>query len=187
MVTASCTSIITFTCKNLPFWLCSRTRLEPRGVNRVCRGSWGKHLHCVRAGGPGDATKPPRARGTGARNNTGSPMATGQGDKFGEWCNMAGTRPACRSKMELFLPGQPPALAPTFPLCLDVSPVLPAAALGPVCCWQGPWRQIPCKLHAQCPHHALAFPYVFSAPVLAPRHAPAHPRPLLGALELKGG
>ena len=77
-----------------PAFLAAQLWLEPRGVNSVCRGGLGKWLHCVHGGDPGAATKPPGARATGARNNTGNPMATGQGDKSGEWCNTARTRPA---------------------------------------------------------------------------------------------
>ena len=87
--------------------------------------------------------------------------------------------------MEPFLPGQLPAPAPTFPPHLDVSPALPAAALGRMCCWQDSWHQTPCNLHPHCPHRALAFPDALSAPAPAPSHAPARPRPLLGPLELK--
>lgn len=115
MVTAGCISI-TFTCKTPPFWLCSRTGLEPRGVKGFCSGSLGKQLHHVHGEGPGDATKLPGARGTGARNNTGSPMATGQGDKFGEWCNKAGTRLAFRNKMEISCPASRPCQLPPSPV-----------------------------------------------------------------------
>lgn len=114
-----------------PTFLAVQLQLEPRGVNRVCRGSLGKQLHRVCGGGPGDTTKPPGARGTSARNKTGSPMATGQGDKFGEWCNMTGTCSACRNKMEFFLPGQLPVPASAFP----------CTWMRPLCCPPWPWDQ----------------------------------------------
>lgn len=61
VLTAGCVSNI-FTGKNPPFWLCSRARMEPRGVNGVCRGSQGKRLHHMHGVGF-------QARGTGARNS----------------------------------------------------------------------------------------------------------------------
>lgn len=62
---------ITFTGKNSPFWLCSRARMEPRGVSEVGGGSQGKRLHHVHGGGF-------KTRGTGARNSLGGPVATGR-------------------------------------------------------------------------------------------------------------
>lgn len=46
-------------------------------------------------------------------------MATGQGQELREWCNTSGTCPTCRNKMELLLPGQLPAVAPSHPWALS--------------------------------------------------------------------
>lgn len=83
--------------------------------------------------------------------------------------------PALLSGTKWRFPAQPAAHASShLPLCQDASPILPAIALGLVCFWQESWHQIPCKIHPHCPHRAVAFPYAFLVPVVAPRHSLAH-------------
>lgn len=64
------------------------------------------------------------------------PWQRGREASSGNGVTRLAPAPLAGTKQSFILPGRPPAPAPTFPLHLDTSPLLPAVALGPVRCWQ---------------------------------------------------
>lgn len=157
-----------------PTFLAVQLWSEPRGVNGVCRGSLASgSTACMEEAPemqPNRSEQEARVPGT----TWAVPWQRGREASSGNGVTWLAPAPLAGTKRSFILPGQPPVPAPTFPLHLDTSPLLPAAAPGPARCWH------PLQTPSSLPPPCLGFPLcVFSSS--AGSHARSSPSSTLSS------